>query len=124
MKKISFFGGYDSGTTPTSEQINTSLLVRYIDASSYEAIYGTPIAGHIYYNTSDNLIHYHNGTGWITLNDHDSLLNKGTVSHSDLDTHYNDGDVHFEMLAENNMTSDSPTKTSTQRSRRFIKNNK
>jgi len=115
MKRVKFFDGYDSAVAPT-EIIDSSLLVIYTSNAAYEVDYGTPEGGEIFFCSTDSLIHYYDESNWIELGNHEDLLNIGTNAHSVIDTHIADGTKHFLMLDEDNMVSDSETKTVTQQS--------
>ena len=68
-KRIDFFDGAQSSTTPTIGNIAASDLVQYANDAAYEAgNAGAPTTGNLYYNTTDNVIRYYNGTSWLTVN--------------------------------------------------------
>lgn len=69
-KKLNFFDGASSSTTPTLGNIVASNLIQYANDAAYEAAeQGSPTEGNIYYNTTDNVIRYYNGTSWISIVD-------------------------------------------------------
>ena len=90
IRKIAFFDGYSSSTTPTEEPLNTNSLVTFVNSAAYEAVYGTGVEGSIFANTTTNTIYYHNGTSWVDTGDHTSLSNIGTRSHAEIDSDIDD----------------------------------
>ena len=72
-RKISFFDGASSSTTPTIGNIVASNLVKYANDAAYEAgEAGAPVTGNIYYNTTDNVIRYYSDGAWSSILDNDS----------------------------------------------------
>jgi hypothetical protein len=79
-RRVGFFDGASSGTTPTIGNIVASDLITYADDATYEASEaGSPAEGNIYFNTTLKLVRYYNGTSWISIVDESStqtLTNK------------------------------------------------
>jgi hypothetical protein len=69
-RRIGFFDGAESSTTPTIGNIVASGHVEYANDAAFEAAeQGAPTQGNIYYNTTDNCIRYYNGTTWTVVVD-------------------------------------------------------
>lgn len=69
-KKLNFFDGAESSTTPTIGNIAAADLVQYANDAAYEAAnVGAPTTGNLYYNTTDDVIRWYNGTAWQTVSD-------------------------------------------------------
>jgi len=69
MRKISFVDGASSETVPTIGNLVASNLVQYANDAAFEAgEQGSPTTGNLYYNTTDNVIRYYNGTSWVSVN--------------------------------------------------------
>lgn len=69
-KRINFFDGATSSTTPTIGNLVASDIVQYANDAAFEAgEEGSPTTGNIYFNTTSHVIRYYNGTSWITLVD-------------------------------------------------------
>ena len=67
---VNFFDGAASGTVPTIGNIVASNLVQYAnDAAFVAGEQGAPTTGNIYYNTTDDVIRYYNGTVWQSILD-------------------------------------------------------
>jgi hypothetical protein len=67
-KQVNFFDGAQSSTVPTVGNIDATSLVQYANDAAYEAANaGSPIEGNIYANTTDNTVHYYDGTSWTSL---------------------------------------------------------
>jgi hypothetical protein len=72
-KQVDFMDGANSSTTPTIGNVDTTNLACYANDAAYEAANaGAPTEGNIYCNTTDNTIHYYNGTAWTELADDDT----------------------------------------------------
>jgi len=70
LKTINFFDGYDTSVTPNVAQIDVSALLKMETDNDYVINKGAEATGgDIYYNTTDNVIRYHDGTIWLTLID-------------------------------------------------------
>jgi len=70
MRIVNFVDGASSETTPTIGNIVASALVTYPNDAAYEAAeVGAPADGNIYFNTTDDVIRYYNGTIWQELID-------------------------------------------------------
>lgn len=113
LKTINFFDGYDTSVTPNVAQIDVSALLKMETDNDYVINKGAEATGgDIYYNTTDNVIRYHNGTIWLTLIDsshssdttihftkdsidHTEILSIGSNTHEDIDEHIADGTKHF-----------------------------
>lgn len=113
LKTINFFDGYDTSITPSVAQIDVSALIEMATDNDYVINKGAEATGgDIYYNTTDNVIRYHNGTNWLTLDDsshssdttihftkdsidHTEILSIGSNTHEDIDAHIADGSKHF-----------------------------
>lgn len=95
MKRVSFFDGASSETTPVLGNISTTELVQYASDAAFEAVeQGAPIAGNIYFNTTDNNVRYYNGTAWTNVADDNSsqtFTNKAIDGNSNTITNI-DGD--------------------------------
>ena len=104
-KQLEFFDQASSSTTPTIGNLVASNLKQYANDAAYEAAEsGAPTEGNIYYNTTDNVIRYYNGTSWISVVDDSTaqtISNKiidgtsatgtNTVTTDALDVNYNNG---------------------------------
>ena len=69
-RRIDFFDGSSSSTTPTMGNISASDLVKYPDDATFEANEsGAPIGGNIYYNTTDDVVRYYDDAqaAWVTV---------------------------------------------------------
>lgn len=79
-KKVEFFDGAQSSTTPVIGDVDASNVASYVNDAAYEAAnVGSPIAGNIYYNTTLNMVRYYNGSAWQSIIDEPStqvLTNK------------------------------------------------
>ena len=117
MKLDNFAEIVETNTPPTDDQMDITRMNRYVDVAAYQNAEGSAVAGSYFFNTTENLIFYYNGVSWTRLGDHAYLYaNKGTVAHDSLDTHYNNDGIHFEMLDEDDLLSNSPMKCPTQQS--------
>lgn len=84
---VNFADGAESETTPVIGNIVASALVQYPDDATYEATeQGAPAEGNIYFNTTDKVIRYYNGTAWITLVDESTAQE---LSNKDIDADQN-----------------------------------
>ncbi len=71
---VDFFDGAQSETTPTIGNIVASDLITYANDAAYEAAEaGSPAEGNIYFNTTDKVIRFYNGTDWISIDTSDQL---------------------------------------------------
>jgi len=71
-RKLDFFDGSTSGTTPTIGDIQAANLLTFANDAAYEAANaGAPTAGNLYYNTTIDKIRYYddNAAAWKTLPD-------------------------------------------------------
>jgi len=72
-RKISFFDGASSETTPTIGNIVASDLVTYANDAAFEAAeQGSPKRGNIYFSTDLDLVRYYTGTAWVSIVDETS----------------------------------------------------
>jgi len=111
-RTVNFFDNAESGTTPTIGNIVASGLVAYADDATFEASeLGSPVAGNIYLNTTDDVIRYYNGTAWVSIVDESSsqtLTNK--IIDADNNTVSNIGDeelkagIDAEKIADGSVT--------------------
>jgi len=68
MRIVNFVDGASSETTPTIGNIVASGLIDYVDDAAYEAAeLGAPAIGNVYFNTTDDVIRYYDGTSWNTI---------------------------------------------------------
>lgn len=96
-RKINFFDGVTSGTTPTTGNVTADNLVNYADDASYEAaVQGAPFTGNIYYNTTTNRIRYYDGTTWTNVvapDTTDTLTNKSIDADANTITNIDNADI-------------------------------
>ncbi len=67
MKKITFFDGFSSSTTPTIETLSTNLLVDFADDAAFVTEYGAAVVGNIYFNTTLDRIRAYDGSNWMSI---------------------------------------------------------
>lgn len=73
-KKIDFFDGAESETTPVLGNLSASNLVSYDSDATYEATeQGAPNEGNLYFNTTDKVIRYYTGTSWVSVVDESTI---------------------------------------------------
>lgn len=94
---IDFVDGVTSETPPTIGNIVASNLTQYADDSTYEANEdGAPTTGNLYYNTTDNVIRYYNGSSWESLVDENTnqvVQNKSIDADNNTITNIDDNDI-------------------------------
>jgi hypothetical protein len=79
-KRIDFFDGAESSTTPDFSGLDSSGLVRYANDAAYEADNaGSPVGGNSYYNTTLDTVRYYddNAMAWTSIV---SELQKGAAN--------------------------------------------
>jgi len=83
----------------------------------------SPLEGYVAYSDSDNkdALYVDDGTpAWelrpVAVTDHVDLANKGTYTHTELDSHLDDATKHFLLLDEDDMASDDDSKAPSQQS--------
>ena len=87
-RRIDFFDGSSSSTSPTIGNISASDLAKYPDDATFEATEaGAPIGGNIYYNTTTDTVRYYRDDlpGWVTLLD-DNVVDSNFQISDDVDT--------------------------------------
>ena len=69
--------------TKNSANVITEISSAYVDASAPS----NPVEGDLWYDTANNLLKAHNGTGFVAtgLTDHTALSNIGTLTHAQLE---------------------------------------
>ena len=68
LKIVEFFTGFTSETQPNLTSIEAERLGTYADDAAYVSAKGSAAAeGDAYGNTTDNTIHYYNGSAWVSI---------------------------------------------------------
>ena len=97
MRIVEFVDGASSETTPVIGNIVASDLVTYPDDATYEATeLGAPAAGNLYFNTTDNVIRYYNGSTWQELIDENTtqaLENKAIDADQNMITNIDNNEI-------------------------------
>lgn len=88
MKKINFFDGAESSTTPVIGNISATHIAAYANDAAYEAANGVGIAGSIYYNTTLNVKRYYDADAVAWKSDLEAQLDAtviadGTISNTE-----------------------------------------
>ena len=94
-RRIEFFDGFTSATTPTIGNIVASALIDYPDDATYEATEsGAPAEGNIYFNTTTKRVRYYDGTDWQAVGrEVDVLANEADIADIRTTTGTADGDT-------------------------------
>ena len=68
LKIVEFFTGFTSETQPNLTSIEAERLGTYANDAAYVSAKGSAAAeGDAYGNTTDNTIHYYNGSAWVSI---------------------------------------------------------
>lgn len=57
----------------------SSKYLNYATTAAYEAVWGTGVSGSVFFNTTTNLINYHNGTSWQALETVNPMTTDGDI---------------------------------------------
>ena len=75
-RTLDFTDGFESSSAPSIGAVSATELQVYVDDAAYVAANGAAAQGDIYFNSTDNLVRYYNGSSWENAAEDDTVVHK------------------------------------------------
>lgn len=96
LRTLDFSDGFTSASAPSAGTIQTSQLQVYANDAAFEAANGAGQEGDIYHNSTDDFIHWHDGTAWRVVTSNvgtQTLTNKSIDADTNTITNIENADI-------------------------------